>query len=76
MTRKRRDPPLSYSEFRTGYTSRNVYYMIYTRPHKRRRGVLGYWHELKQRMYADYLREYHDPRNRRRVRVSDEPIPW
>lgn len=74
---RRRPPPLTYDQFRTGYTFRDVYYMIYTRTHKRRRGVLGYWRELKQKMYAEYLREYHNPKNRRRKFVADEePIPW
>lgn len=76
MSRRRRPPPLTYAEFRTGYTFRDVYHMIYSRRFKRRRGVLGYWHELKKRMYAEYLREYHDPRNRRKFVASEEPIPW
>jgi len=50
--------------------------MIYHRRWKRRRGVLGYWHELKQKLYAEYLREFHDPRNRHPYVPTDEPIPW
>lgn len=74
---RRREPPLPYDRFRTGYTYRDVYHMIYGRKHKRRRGVLGYWHELKQKMYAEYLRQHNDPKNRRRTFVaSKEPIPW
>lgn len=47
--------PLTYEQFRTGLTYYDVYHMIYTRKHKRRHGVLGYWHQLKQQMYAQYL---------------------
>lgn len=47
--------PMTYAEFRTGYTYLDVYYMIWSRPYKRRNGVLGYWRELKQKMYAEYL---------------------
>lgn len=45
----------SYEEFRTGYTYCDIYYMIYNRPHKRRNSVLGFWRELKLKMYAEYL---------------------
>lgn len=50
--------PVPYERFRTGYTFCDVYYMIYNRPHKRRNGVLGYWRELKLKMYAEYLRQF------------------
>ena len=46
---------LSYSQFRTGLTYRDVYHMIFHRKWKRRAGVLGKWRELKQAMYAEYL---------------------
>lgn len=65
--------PLMYAQFRTGLTYADVYYMIYTRPHKRRRGVLGYWHQLKKAMYAEYLRGFHDDST---YTPTEEPIPW
>jgi hypothetical protein len=46
---------LSYQEFRTGYTYLDIYHMIYNRKYKRRNGVLGFWRELKQKMYQEYL---------------------
>lgn len=47
--------------------------MIWTRKHKRRNGVLGYWRELKLKMYAEYLRCFHSDV----VYVeSDEEVPW
>ena len=46
--------PISYDEFRTGTTYAEVYYMIYHRKWKRRHGVLGFWHELKIRLYGEY----------------------
>lgn len=49
---------LSYQDFRTGYTFRDVYHFISNRKWKRRRGVLGYWRELKLKMYAEYVRTY------------------
>lgn len=64
--------PLSYKEFRTGYTYKDVYYFIYNRKWKRRRGVLGYWKQLKQEMYEQYLNEF-DSNNE--YIVSNEPIP-
>ena len=48
---------LPYKKFRTGLTYREVYHMIYQRRWKRRHGVLGFWHELKLRMYDEYLNE-------------------
>jgi hypothetical protein len=48
---------LNYSEMRTHMTYREVYHLIYTRPHKRRHGVLGYWHELKLKQWAAHLDE-------------------
>ena len=50
--------------------------MIYGRRWKRRRGVLGFWRELKQKLYGEYLREFHDPRNRRRYVPDNDPVPW
>ena len=49
--------PLSYAEFRTGLTYREVYHMIWGRKWKRRHGVLGYWRELKIAMYRQHLYE-------------------
>lgn len=50
--------PLPYDRFRTGLTYYDVYHAIYGRKWKRRRGVLGYWRELKMKMYAEYLRDF------------------
>lgn len=47
--------PLSYQQFRTGLTYREVYHMIYGRKWKRRHGVLGKWRELKLAMYRQYI---------------------
>ena len=51
-------PPLEYSEFRTGLTFSQVYHMIYRRRWKRRRGVLGFWCEIKRKMFREYLAVY------------------
>lgn len=48
---------LDYDAFRTGLTYAEVYMLIYTRAHKRRHGVLGYWHELKGKMFAEHVAE-------------------
>ena len=69
------DDLLTYEQFRTGYTYADIYHMIYNRPHKRRNGVLGYWRELKQRMYAEYLRQYSIGQTLPVFIPSDEPIP-
>lgn len=50
--------PIPYDKFRTGLKFADVYYMIYNRKYKRRRGVLGYWRELKLQMYAEYLKTF------------------
>lgn len=65
--------PVEYKDFRTGYTFGDIYYMIYNRKHKRRRGVLGYWRELKLKMYAEYLRGFHEVGT---YTPSEEEIPW
>jgi hypothetical protein len=51
-------PVLEYSKFRTGLTYYDVYYLVWGRKHKRRNTVLGYWHELKQKMYTHYINLY------------------
>jgi len=48
---------LDYDHFRTGLTFAEVYQLIYTRAHKRRHGVLGYWHELKLKQFAEHVAE-------------------
>ena len=48
---------VSYENFRTGFTYRDVYHTIYGRRWKRRHGVLGKWRELKLRMYIQYLED-------------------
>jgi hypothetical protein len=57
---------LSYDEFRTGLTYRQVYHLIWTRRWKRRRGVLGAWRQIKLDMYAEYCRRFEEERRRRR----------
>lgn len=66
--------PLSYDKFRTGYTYAEVYNMIWNRQWKRRRGVLGFWRELKLQMYAQYLHEFEQSDGLEYI-PSDEPIP-
>ena len=49
-----------YDEFRTGETFASVRRMLRGRRYVRRRGVLGFWHELKQSMWQvrhGYCRE-------------------
>jgi hypothetical protein len=46
-----------YGDFRTGLTYRDVYAMEYTRKWKRRRTILGAWHEYKRRLWAQHLEE-------------------
>lgn len=58
-TASRTPEQVSYQQFRTGLTYHDVYHLIYGRKWKRRHGVLGYWRELKQRMYIEYLVESH-----------------
>lgn len=64
--RKRRakagDGPLTYDEFRTGLTFREVRRMLWvnnddpaTWRYKRRRTVLGFWHQLKLQLWNQYL---------------------
>jgi hypothetical protein len=55
---------LSYKEFKTGYTYLDIYHMIYNRKYKRRHGVLGFWHELKQKMYKEYLYQIQENQKR------------
>jgi hypothetical protein len=56
---KRKRRPMKYEAFRAGYTYYDVYYMVYARKYKRRRGVLGFWRQLKLQMYAEYLRNFY-----------------
>lgn len=46
---------LTYGAFRTGFTFRDVYHMIFDRPHKRRNGVLGAWCELKRQLWDRHV---------------------
>jgi hypothetical protein len=62
------DPDLTYDEFRTGLTYKQVYHMIWDRRWKRRRGVLGYWHQLKLEMFAEYQRRLAEVHRGRRSR--------
>jgi len=65
--------PLPYEEFRTGYTFADVYYMIYSRKYKRRRGVLGFWRQLKLQMYEEYLASFQSGVH---YTPSEDPIPF
>lgn len=51
--------PVPYCDFRTGLTYADVYYMIWSRKWKRRKGVLGKWCQIKREMYAEYLYEFY-----------------
>lgn len=51
------NPPITYDRFRTGLTYRDVYHMLWHRRYKRRRTVLGYWHQLKLELWNRYLDE-------------------
>lgn len=46
---------MTYGDFRTGFTFHDVYHMIFDRPHKRRNGVLGAWHELKRQLWDRHI---------------------
>ena len=46
---------MTYDAFRTGLTYRDVYYMLWTRKYKRRHTVLGFWYQIKQEMWREYL---------------------
>jgi len=50
------DPTLEYRDFRTGLTFKDVYQMLAHRKYRRRRGVLGYWHQLKLEAFTEYQR--------------------
>lgn len=58
--RKPKPVPLTYEQFRTGFDYALIYHMIWHRKHKRRNGVLGYWLEIKQKMYKQYLADFED----------------
>lgn len=62
------DQPVTYEAFRTGLTFSDVYRMLWERRWKRRRTVLGKWREIKQDMYAEYLRRWDEERRPRRSR--------
>lgn len=54
---------VNYSEFRTGLTYADVYMMLWsgsddaaTWRYERRGTVLGKWRQIKQEMWAEYLR--------------------
>jgi len=46
---------LHYNNFKTGFTFYDIYYIIYHRKFKRRSGVLGYWHEMKIKMWNQHI---------------------
>jgi hypothetical protein len=53
---------VTYAEFRTGLTFRDVRQMLWsgsddprTWRYKGRHTVLGFWHQLKQQLYEQYL---------------------
>lgn len=53
----------TYGRFRTGLTYRDVWLMFWTPPdaersewkHKRRRTVLGKWHQIKRELWSHHL---------------------
>lgn len=47
--------PMNYDSFRTRLTYGEVYHLIFNRRWKRRNGVLGAWHEIKKKMYREYV---------------------
>lgn len=67
---------MPYDQFRTGLTYHDVYMMIYTRRYKRRRGVLGFWHELKKKMYAEYLHQFYGDCDYETSEDADDTIPY
>ena len=56
--KKKSKKPMSYEEFRTGLSYADVYWYIFSRKWKRRNGVLGAWHQIKQEMYREYLEKF------------------
>lgn len=55
------DAPLTYEQFRTGLTFREVRRMLWVHSddprdwkYKRRRTVLGFWRQLKLQLWAQY----------------------
>lgn len=65
--------PVPYEAFRTGLTFNDVYHMIYSRRWKRRRGVLGKWREIKQKMYAEYLFQFYHQEQGNELLRGQEP---
>ena len=63
------DPELTYDEFRTGLTYRQVYHLIWDRRWKRRRGVLGAWRQIKLEMWDEYQRRLAEERRARPRRM-------
>lgn len=62
---------VSYRDFRTGLTYRDVYQMLWSYspdPHewryKRRGTVLGKWHQIKREMFDEYQRRLYQARNK------------
>ena len=60
---------LTYEDFKTGFTYRDIYYMIYDRQWKRRNGVLGYWRQIKKEMFEQHIIECE--KERKDVRWDD-----
>lgn len=58
------ETPLDYCDFRTYLTFSDVYHIMYHRKWKRRHSVLGYWRELKQKMYRDYCEMFYYAKQR------------
>lgn len=58
---------LKYADFRTGFSYHDVFLMLWsysddssTWRYKRRRTVLGKWHQLKQELWGYHLEECND----------------
>ncbi len=59
--------PVPYEKYKTGLTYDDVYNKLWRDSddpadwrYKGPSGVLGYWHELKQEMYDDYVRGFEE----------------
>lgn len=46
---------ITYKRFRTGFSYADVYQMMWTHPQKRRRTILGAWHQLKKELWNRHI---------------------
>ncbi len=54
------DCPLVYDDFKTGFSFKEVRQMLRGRNWITRHTVLGKWHEIKLKMYDEYLQYFED----------------